>query len=72
MIVKIGDTIMDARGRVGVVHDISISTDIMDFAGEYDTALKAKRYDTELKYSGSVAFGTYWCYLAHIESVIPE
>ena len=46
MIIKIGDTLTDERGRTGVINQIGIATDKTDVAGE--VGLKANEYDTEL------------------------
>ena len=45
MIIKIGDTLTDERGRTGVINQIGIATDKSDPAGEL--GLKAKEYDTK-------------------------
>jgi hypothetical protein len=67
MIIKIGDTLTDERGRTGVISQIGIATDKRDIAGEL--GLKAKEYDTDLNYTGSVIFGDNWCYFMDIRKV---
>ena len=67
MIIKLGDTIKDDRGREGEVVNIGIATDKSDIAGEL--GLSAKEYDTELNYTGAVSFGSNWCYFDQIKSV---
>ena len=67
MIIKLGDTITDERGRTGELNQIGIATDKTDVAGE--SGLKAKEYDTDLNYTGSIIFGDYWCYFHQIRSV---
>jgi hypothetical protein len=67
MIIKIGDTLTDERGRTGVISQIGIATDKTDIAGEL--GLKAKEYDTDLNYTGSVIFGDNWCYFMDIRKV---
>ncbi len=67
MIIKIGDTITDERGRTGTISSIGIGTTNSDPAGEL--GLKAEEYDLELKYLGAVTFGDYWCYFNQIEEV---
>jgi hypothetical protein len=65
MIIKLGDTITDKKGRTGIVSQIGIATDKSDVAGEL--GLKAEEYDTELNYLGAVIFGDYWCYFHQIK-----
>ena len=72
MIINIGDTIRDNRGREGVITSIGIATDPQDIAAENDTALNAKTYDTNLKYTGAGSFGSHWCYFGQIEEVIKK
>ena len=76
MIINIGDTITDNRGREGVITNIGIATEPNDIAAENDTALNAKTYDTELGYTGAVTFtnedGTYWCYFNQIQEVVSK
>ena len=63
MIIKLGDTITDERGRTGVINQIAnlgLQADKTDVAGEL--GLKAKEYDTDLNYTGSVCFDDNWCY----------
>jgi hypothetical protein len=67
MIIKIGDTLTDERGRTGVINQIGIATDKTDTAGEL--GLQAKEYDTDLNYTGSVIFGDNWCYFYQIRKV---
>jgi len=70
MIIKLGDTIKDERGREGEVINIGIATDKSDIAGEL--GLSAKEYDTELNYTGAVSFGSNWCYFDQIKEVIKK
>ena len=70
MIINIGDTIRDERGREGVITNIGIATEKTDIAAELDTAASVKTYDTELNYTGAVTFGEYWCYFIQIKDVI--
>ena len=70
MIINLGDTIEDKRGRQGVITNIGIATEQTDIAAESDNALSAKTYDTELDYTGAVTFGEYWCYFVQIDKVI--
>ena len=70
MIIKLGDTIKDDRGREGEVVNIGIATDKSDIAGEL--GLSAKEYDTELNYTGAVSFGSNWCYFDQIKEVIKK
>ena len=67
MIIKIGDTITDERGRTGTISSIGIGTTKSDPAGEL--GLKADEYDLELNYLGAVSFGDYWCYFHQIREV---
>ena len=67
MIIKIGDTITDERGRTGTISSIGIGTTKSDPAGEL--GLKAEEYDTDLNYCGSVSFGDNWCYFYQIREV---
>ena len=67
MIIKLGDTIKDYKGREGEVVNIGIATDKYDIAGEL--GLSAKEYDTELNYTGAVSFGSNWCYFSDIQEV---
>ena len=67
MIIKLGDTITDERGRTGELNSIGIATDKTDGAGEL--GLKAKEYDTDLNYTGSITFGDNWCYFYQIRKV---
>ena len=70
MIINLGDTIVDERGREGVITNIGIATETTDIAAENDTAANVKTYDTELNYTGAVTFGEYWCYFMQIDKVI--
>ena len=70
MIINIGDTIRDSRGREGEIVNIGIATEKTDIAAENDTALNAKTYDTELNYTGAVTFGSNWCYFEQIKEVV--
>ena len=70
MIINLGDTIVDERGREGVVTNIGIATEPTDIAAESENSLSAKTYDTELNYTGAVTFGEYWCYFVQIDKVI--
>ncbi len=67
MIIKIGDTLTDERGRTGVINEIGIATDKTDVAGEL--GLQAKEYDTDLNYTGAITFGDNWCYFYQIRKV---
>ena len=67
MIIKIGDTLTDERGRTGKIINIGIATDKNDIAGE--NGVDAKEYDTDLNYTGSVIFGDNWCYFYQIRKV---
>jgi len=70
MIINVGDTIQDERGRTGVITNIGIATEKNDIAAENDTAANVKTYDTELDYTGAVTFGDNWCYFIQIDKVI--
>ena len=70
MIINVGDTIQDERGRTGVITNIGIATEKNDIAAENDTAANVKTYDTELNYTGAVTFGDNWCYFIQIDKVI--
>ena len=72
MIINIGDTITDGKGREGVITNIGIATEPTDIAAELDTAASVKTYDTELNYTGAVTFGEYWCYFVQIDKVIKK
>ena len=72
MIINIGDTITDGRGREGVITNIGIATEPTDIAAELDSAASVKTYDTELNYTGAVTFGEYWCYFVQIDKVIKK
>ena len=72
MIINIGDTITDGRGREGVISNIGIATTPTDIAAELDSAANVKTYDTELNYTGAITFGEYWCYFNQIEDVIKK
>ena len=70
MIINIGDTIQDTKGREGVITNIGIATEKTDIAAELDTSLNAKTYDTELDYTGAITFGSNWCYFSQIDKVV--
>ena len=72
MIINLGDTIVDERGREGVVTNIGIATEPTDIAAELDSAASVKTYDTELNYVGAITFGEYWCYFSQIKDVIKK
>ena len=70
MIINIGDTIEDTKGRQGEIVNIGISTEKTDVAAENDTSLNAQTYDTELNYMGAITFGSNWCYFNQIEKIV--
>ena len=70
MKIQLGDTIKDEKGREGEVTNIGIATEKTDIGAESDNSLNAKTYDTELKYTGAITFGEYWCYFDQIDEVI--
>ena len=72
MIINIGDTIRDERGREGVITNIGIATEKTDIAAENDTAASVKTYDTDLNYTGAVTFGSNWCYFMQIKEVVKK
>ena len=72
MIINIGDTIQDTKGREGVITNIGIATEKTDIAAELDSSLNAKTYDTELDYTGAITFGSNWCYFTQIDKVIEK
>ena len=72
MIINVGDTIQDERGRTGVITNIGIATEKTDIAAEANTSLNAKTYDTELDYTGAVTFGDNWCYFMQIKDVVKK
>ena len=72
MIINVGDTIQDEKGRTGVITNIGIATEKTDIAAEANTSLNAKTYDTELDYTGAVTFGDNWCYFMQIKDVIKK
>ena len=72
MIINVGDTIEDMKGRQGVITNIGIATEVNDIAAENDTSLNAKTYDTKLGYTGAVTFGSNWCYFSQIAEVIKK
>ena len=72
MIINIGDTIEDVKGRQGVITNIGIATEKTDIAAELDSSLNAKTYDTELDYTGAITFGSNWCYFSQIDKVIEK
>ena len=70
MIINIGDTIEDTKGRQGEIVNIGIATEKTDIAAENDTSLNAQTYDTELNYMGAITFGSNWCYFNQIEKIV--
>ena len=70
MKIRLGDTIIDEKGREGVVVNIGIATDPTDIAGEL--GVNAKEYDTKLNYTGAVSFGSNWCYFDQIKEVVKK
>ena len=70
MIINIGDTIEDTKGRQGEIVNIGIATEKTDVAAENDTSLNAQTYDTELNYMGAITFGSNWCYFHQIEKIV--
>ena len=70
MIIKLGDTIRDVKGREGAIVNIGIATDKNDIAGEL--GVNAKEYDTDLNYVGAVSFGSNWCYFSQIQEVVKK
>ena len=72
MIINLGDTIEDVKGRQGVVTNIGIATEPTDIAAENNTALNAKTYDTDLNYTGAVTFSDNWCYFMQIKEVVKK
>ena len=70
MIINIGDTIEDTKGRQGEIVNIGIATEKTDVAAENDTSLNAQTYDTELNYMGAITFGSNWCYFNKIEKIV--
>ena len=72
MIINLGDTIREKSGREGVITNIGIATEKTDIGAESDNSLNAKTYDTELKYTGAITFGQYWCYFGQIAEVIKK
>ena len=72
MIINLGDTITDGRGREGVITNIGIATEPTDISAELDSAANVKTYDTELNYVGAITFGEYWCYFSQIKDVIKK
>jgi hypothetical protein len=72
MIINIGDTIEDMKGRQGVITNIGIATEVNDIAAELDTSLNAKTYDTKLGYTGAITFGSNWCYFSQIDKVVEK
>ena len=72
MIINVGDTIQDTRGREGVITNIGIATEKTDIAAELDSSLNAKTYDTELDYTGAITFGSNWCYFSQIDKVLEK
>ena len=70
MIIRIGDTIEDDRGRQGELINIGIATEKTDIAAENETSCNAQVYDTDLGYTGAVTFGSNWCYFSQIKSIV--
>ena len=70
MIINIGDTIEDTKGRQGVITNIGIATEITDMAAENNTSLNAQTYNTQLNYMGAITFGSNWCYFSQIDKII--
>ena len=70
MIIGIGGTIEDERGRQGELVNIGIATEKEDIAAESDTSCNAQVYDTDLGYTGAVTFGSNWCYFSQIKSIV--
>ena len=70
MIINIGDTIEDTKGRQGEIVNIGIATEKTDVAAESDNSLNAQTYDTELNYMGAITFGSNWCYFHQIEKIV--
>ena len=70
MIINLGDTIKDNKGREGEIVNIGIATDKNDIAGEL--GVNAKEYDTELDYTGAITFGSNWCYFSQIAEVVKK
>jgi len=70
MIINVGDTIEDNRGRQGEIVNIGIATERTDIAAENDTSLNAQTYDTELGYTGAITFGSNWCYFEQINKIV--
>ena len=72
MIINIGDTIRDKKGREGEIVNIGIATEITDVAAENNTSLNAQTYNTQLNYMGAITFGSNWCYFVQIEKVVEK
>ena len=71
MIINIGDTIRDKKGREGEIINIGIATEITDVAAENDTSLNAQTYNTQLNYKGAITFGgSQWCYFDQIDTIV--
>ena len=70
MIIRIGDTIEDNRGRQGEIVNIGIATEITDVAAENESSCNAQQYDTELGYVGAITFGSNWCYFNQIKKIV--
>ena len=70
MIINVGDTIEDNRGRQGEIVNIGIATERTDIAAENDTSLNAQTYETELGYTGAITFGSNWCYFEQIDKIV--
>ena len=72
MIINIGDTIRDEKGREGVITNIGIATDKNDIAAAQATAASGKPDDTDLDYTGAITFGDNWCYFMQIKEVVKK
>ena len=70
MIIRIGDTIEDERGRQGELVNIGICYRERRYGAESDTSCNAQVYDTDLGYTGAVTFGSNWCYFSQIKKVV--
>jgi hypothetical protein len=70
MIINVGDTIRDKKGREGEIVNIGIATEITDVAAENNTSLNAQTYNTQLNYMGAITFGSNWCYFNQIDTIV--
>ena len=65
MIINLGDTIVDERGRQGeLVNNRYCNRRKRYGERESDTLCNAQVYDTDLNYTGAVTFGSNWCYFS--------